>query len=128
MALALKLAAAYLRNCYEGPSGISQYEQLIMRSLDDEESVPHAYPTTLVQAINLCWRRLAEQHDEAHQRAVFALQCAAFTESRQIPLQILLAAGVVDFDAILNFDTADGVLAYGLSNPPVGEIWRAMRS
>lgn len=126
--LALEIAAAYLRNCLEGMAGLDEYERLIMRSLDDEDSVPHGYPNTLVRAIDLAWQQMVRRREAAYQHAVFALQCAGFAGSRQVPLQALLAAGAMNFDDILGAATSDGFMGYGLSDPPVGEVFRAMRS
>ncbi len=126
--LALEIASAYLLNCLGGMSGIDEFERLVMRSLDDEDSVPHGYPNTLVRAIDLSWHQMINREDAAYKHAVFALQCSGFTGSRQIPLQILLTTSIVNFDAVLEHNPSDGFIGYGLSEPPAGEIFRAMRS
>lgn len=126
--LALELAAAYLANCLGGLDGAAEYERLVMRSLDDEESKPLGYPRTLVNAITLAWRRAADRSSSVDQLAASVLRCAAFVASRQIPLHILLACGMVPREKFAGLDPQrTGLFHYTGDDPPPGEIVRALK-
>ncbi|MEU4598638.1 hypothetical protein [Nocardia sp. NPDC023988] len=125
--LALEIAAAYLRSCLGGIAGIDDFEQLIYRSLDDDESVPYGYPRTLVQAIRLSWQQMTQTQETTDVLAAQALMCASLTGSRQIPLHILLAASSLDIQKVFSIDPAESFIGYARSDPPAGEILRAMQ-
>jgi hypothetical protein len=119
--LALELAAAYLSNCLGGLDGAAEYERLVMRSLDDEESKPLGYPRTLVNAITLAWRRAVGRSSPADQLAVSVLRCAAFVASREIPLHLLLACGTLPREALAGLDPRrKGLSHYTGDDPPPG--------
>lgn len=124
--LALELAAAYLSNCLGGIAGIDEYERLMMRSLDDQDSKPVDYPTTLISAITLSWRGLADSADMRHRTAAGILRCAAFTAARRIPLHLLVPPAELDFASP---DMGTTISVYNeLFGVPIGEVARAMRS
>lgn len=125
--LALELAAAYLKDCYNGLAGIGAYQRLMMRSLDDEASVPLGYPRPLVQAIILAWRRMCDQPGDAEKLATIVLRFAAFVAPRQIPLHLMLVCHFVAPQDIIRSRDLQSIYAYFGDDPPVGEIVRALR-
>ncbi|MFJ2777330.1 hypothetical protein [Kitasatospora sp. NPDC087315] len=102
--LALELGAGYLYGCDHGPEYVDSYlEELAVRSLSDEDSVPLGYPNTLAAALNLCIDRL-----EARIRpgvadlptlALNMLYASAYLASHRIPGHLLLAAALTDIDS-----------------------------
>ncbi|MBV9163962.1 MAG: hypothetical protein JO281_20990 [Pseudonocardiales bacterium] len=126
--LALALAAAYLSNCLGGLDGAAEYERLVMRSLADEESKPLGYPRTLVNAITLAWRRAVGRSSSADQLAASVLRCAAFVASREIPLHLLLACGMLPREELAGLaPRRKGLFHYTGDDPPPGEIVRALK-
>ncbi|WP_432980958.1 hypothetical protein [Dactylosporangium sp. CA-233914] len=128
--LALELAAAYLNDCYEGSLGGSDYPSLIMRSLDDEEAIPPEYPRTLVAAVLFAFARMEErarnQEGSAFRLAFNCTWFAAFFRSRQIPLHILLSCSILEPHDVLEKNIPP-LTPYAGTDPPVGEVLRAMR-
>ncbi|MGW5718933.1 hypothetical protein ACWEVP_22365 [Amycolatopsis sp. NPDC003865] len=125
--LALEIAAAYLNDCLGGIIGVESYEQLLMRSLADEQSVPPGYPHTLVRAIELAFHRMAEQPEQADRIAVAALRRASLFAPRGIPLHLLLSACMLEPRSLVEDGVERGPRVFGGVDPPLGEIVRAMR-
>ncbi len=101
--LALEMAASWLIGCERGLDDLPAYiEQLSKVSLDDEASVPEGYPRTLVAAILLALRRLAEQSDPSrgiHDPSMIALEMlrtASLFAPTRISLHLLLACTAID--------------------------------
>ncbi|WP_145926656.1 hypothetical protein [Amycolatopsis orientalis] len=125
--LALELAATYLNDCLGGLAGVAAYESLLMRSLGDEDCVPHGYPHTLVRAIQIAWQRMVDRSTEADRLAVAALRFASLLAPRRIPLHILLSACLLEPRSLLEDGVERGPRVYGGQEPPLGEVVRAMR-
>ncbi|HEV2779393.1 MAG TPA: NB-ARC domain-containing protein [Actinophytocola sp.] len=128
--LALELAASYLVDCLDGLNGVDDYEQLVMRSLDDDLSVPHGYPRTLVKAIELAWQRMlarANAGSVPDDVACAALRFGAFFSSRVIPLHLLLACVFVPPIEVVGHEERHPIFGYTGVDPTAGEIVRAIR-
>ncbi|WP_027946986.1 hypothetical protein [Amycolatopsis taiwanensis] len=122
--LALEITAAYLMATVleyhsDLARSIAKFERLLQRAMDDRPSVPVGYPDTVVGTITAMWQRVTGRTDPAAVLAAQALRGAAFVASRQIPVQLLLAAAA---DTVLNTFPH-----YAQSDPPVGEVVRAMK-
>lgn len=134
--LAIALACGYLAGCGLGLAEIPRYLELIRdRALNDEQSIPPEYPRTLVAAIKLALRRIGRvavgtrQQDTAH-AALAAICAASYMASRQIPLQLLVAAAVLPKESVMS-SGLKGPLAM-VESPQnslsVPEIHRALRT
>ncbi|MFB7052031.1 NB-ARC domain-containing protein [Streptomyces vinaceus] len=134
--LAIELACGYLAGCGLGLAEVPRYLEIIRdRALDDEQSVPPDYPRTLVAAILVALRRIAHASTDERQQgtsgaALASIIAASYMASRQIPLQLMVAAAVLP---------RESVLRSGLKGPMVMvespqnslsvlEIHRALRS
>lgn len=125
--LALELASAYLKDCLGGMAGIQEYTRLVMRSLDDEPSVPRGYPRTLVNAIMLSWRRMCARKNVADEIAADVLRYAAVVAPQKIPLHLMFACVFISERELAEPDTPRGIRVYDNDDPPVGEIVRALK-
>lgn len=135
--LALELASAYLVDCEVGIKGVDRYRALladpaddisanvIIRSLEDDDSVPIGYPHSLVRAILLAWKRMNARSSEVDQISVRVLKLASFTASRQIPLHLLLSSLLEDPIDVVGASEPRG-LSY-FADWPAGEIIRALK-
>ncbi|MFB9446513.1 hypothetical protein Dvina_27560 [Dactylosporangium vinaceum] len=126
--LALELASAYLLDTHAGDLDAAGYEHLVLRALDDPDSVPPGYPRTLVGAVLLAVRRM-EQRAGAHRAAKVArltLRFAALLRPRQIPLHLLMACVFGDIEADLRGEQPAPAV-YRHPDPPIGEILRELR-
>lgn len=123
--LALELASAYLADCHNGLGGAAEYHDLVMRSLDDEESVPLGYPRTLVGAVRLAINRMNKRAKSRNSAkvALAVLHYASFLPSRLIPLHLLMACVWLEPADALQLDY-QGPLPYRGENPPIGEVYR----
>lgn len=128
--LALELASGYMDSCGIGLDGVSHYlDQLKMRSLADPDSVPPAYPRTLVAAVSLCLDRLNDRigiGGGAGGHAYVALGVithAAFLASRQLPCHMLAAAVLIDPPP----ESGPGIYVIDPSMINVGEVVRELR-
>ncbi|MFG2754326.1 NB-ARC domain-containing protein [Streptomyces xanthophaeus] len=134
--LAIELACGYLAGCGLGLAEVPRYLEIIRdRALDDEQSVPPDYPRTLVAAILVALQRIGRaakdgRQQDASSAALASIITASYMASRQIPLQLLVAAAVL---------SKESVLRSGLKGPMVMvespgnslsvlEIHRALRS
>lgn len=104
--LALELGAGYLYNCGYGLDYVDDYlQELRVRSVSDDDSVPPGYPQTLAAALNLSLDRLqarirpqATAPDPPHV-ALQMLYGSAYLASHQIPAHLLLASAISDIDS-----------------------------
>ncbi|MER6393587.1 NB-ARC domain-containing protein [Streptomyces sp. NPDC001523] len=134
--LAIELACGYLAGCGLGLAEVPRYLEIIRdRALDDEQSVPPDYPRTLVAAILVALQRIGRAAKDGREQdtssaALASIIAASYMASRQIPLQLLVAAAVL---------SKESVLRSGLKGPMVMvespgnsfsvlEIHRALRS
>ncbi|MFE4358304.1 hypothetical protein [Kitasatospora sp. NPDC056800] len=102
--LALELGAGYLYGCDHGPEYVDSYlEELTVRSLSDEDSIPLGYPKTLAAALNLCIDRLEARAQpgatDLPTLALNMLYASAYLASHRIPGHLLLAAALTDIDS-----------------------------
>lgn len=130
--LALELAAAYVIGTMpEGtgdlPRRIAEYDRQLMRSMDDAFSTPLGYPRTVVGAITMTWQRAAGRTGTAGELAAAALRSAAFLASRQIPLHLLLVMWAFPGDVASLSQIPGNLPYYGVDDPPIGEMVRAVR-
>ncbi len=125
--LALELASAYLVDTHEGLAGMADYERLVRRALDDDDSIPPGYPSTLVGAVLLAMRRMERrgETDDAASVARMALRFAAFMQPRHIPFHLLMANVFVHPEEDVR-EVAHSFAAYSGADPPAGEILREM--
>ncbi|MFJ9823907.1 NB-ARC domain-containing protein [Streptomyces sp. NPDC101160] len=134
--LAIELACGYLAGCGLGLAEAPRYLEIIRdRALDDEQSVPADYPRTLVSAILVALQRIGraakdEREQDTSSAALASIIAASYMASRQIPLQLMVAAAVL---------SKESALRSGLKGPMVMvesprnslsvlEIHRALRS
>lgn len=101
--LALELASGYLDTCGIQLDDVDHYlDQLKVRSLADADALPSDYSRTLAAALSMCLeqlqRRIASDgdHDDRPYFALGMITHAAFLAARQMPVQLLATAVVVD--------------------------------
>lgn len=105
--LAIELACGYLAGCGLGLAEVPRYLEIIRdRALDDEQSVPPDYPRTLVAAILVALQRIGRAAKDGRQQdtssaALASITTASYMASRQIPLQLMVAAAVLSRESVL---------------------------
>lgn len=134
--LALELAAGYILGCGLPVAGISTYANDVkLRALADEESVPVGYPRTLAAALHMSRDALLARartlQDSRPFLAVQALYYAAYLAPRQIPIDLIGAAIIIDeLEATSPGGQAaghHGPLIVDVSDFPSGEVIRELR-
>ncbi|AUG78191.1 hypothetical protein CFP65_3395 [Kitasatospora sp. MMS16-BH015] len=133
--LALELACGYLAGCERGLDEVPRYLKKIRDlALDHRASIPAGYPETLVGAIRLALTRVAGPHNrqlpDVPSVALASIGVAAYFASRQIPVQLMLAAVTVPREVVLEYDVTLPVV---LQDDPdntysADEVHRALRS
>ncbi|MFD6625642.1 hypothetical protein [Streptomyces diastaticus] len=134
--LAIELACGYLASCGLGLAEVSRYLELIRdRALDDEQSVPPGYPRTLVAAIRVALQRIGRAAKGVRQQdissaAIASITTASYLASRQIPLQLLVAAAVVPKESVMRSGLKGPLIMVESSQNPLSvlEIHRALRT
>lgn len=134
--LAIELACGYLASCGLGLAEVPRYLELIRdRALDDEQSVPPGYPRTLVAAIRVALQRIGRTTTGIRQQdisaaAIASISTASYLASRQIPLQLLVAAAVVPKESVMHSGLKGPLIMVESSENSlsVPEIHRALRT
>lgn len=134
--LAIELACGYLASCGLGLAEVPRYLELIRdRALDDEHSVPPGYPRTLVAAIRVALQRIGHAATGVRQQdissaALASISTASYMASRQIPLQLLVAAAVVPKESVMRSGLKGPLIMVESSQNSLSvlEIHRALRT
>lgn len=134
--LAIELACGYLASCGLGLEEVPRYLDLIRdRALDDKQSVPPGYPCTLVAAIRLALQRIGRattsvRPQDISSAAIASISTASYLASRQIPLQLLVAAAVVSKESVMRSGLKGPLIMVESSRNPLSvlEIHRALRT
>ncbi|WP_166661074.1 NB-ARC domain-containing protein [Paractinoplanes brasiliensis] len=127
--LALELAAGYMNSCGIPVNDVDLYlEQLKLRALRDEQSLPPGYPRTLTAALLMSMDRLKQRIEEDTQdirpfMAFGILTFSSYLSSRQMPLHLLAASVMSDPDP----ESGMGPFYVDPSIVHLGEVIRELR-